>query len=783
MLADSGNSYTGAMSFHRERSQIVFIALGALLFTGACGGNGVSGGADANLLLITIDTLRADRLGVYGNDAVETPEIDRLAAEGVRFARALTSAPTTLPAHATILTGASPPRHGLRDNAAGVLSPAAHTMAEAFRSAGYRTGAFVSAFVLDARWGLSQGFDVYEGPPVAPGEAPAGPSEAERNGAATIESALGWLEGAGDEPWFAWIHLFDPHAPYAAPEPFGSRYAATPYDGEVAYSDALVARLRARLEELGAWSNTTVVLTSDHGESLGEHGEPAHGFFLYEPTLRVPLIIRPAGAVDAEPGSQAPPRGIVVETTVALVDVFPTVAELWRLDSGNDIEGRSLVSALQGESIDMVPVYSETLVPRLYFGWHELRAMSTDEEKFIAAPREELYDIRRDPAEEDNLVDDRPERADDLRDALDEWVDNSESGAIGVDADAADPDRFAALRSLGYLGVGGAADGAELADPKDKIDVYAAMMRALGAWELGDTEAALGIIDEQIVADPEFAGAQHFRGLVLAGNRRYDEATAAFERALEIDPGHALAGRELARGYRATGNLESAATLMTEILALQPADVDLRWELADVLMRDGRWSDARNVLNEGFATDPNAPKLHYGEGVAAMQEGSAADALAAFDRAAEGAPELPNLQFQRGQALEMLGRLDDALAAYEAETRRQPRHYLAQLSRARLLAAAGAPAEELAPVLRAALDANPDSPDASLFLAQVLLDRGDPDDLPEAEQLASFGLVNVQAPPLQALAHATLAQVYERQGRTEEAEQQRAAAARLGGGR
>jgi len=780
-------------------SKIAFISLCALLFTGACGRGDetATGSGGPNLLLVTIDTLRADRLGVYGNDAVATPAIDRLAAEGVLFAHAVTAAPTTLPSHASILTGATPLRHGLRDNAAGMLPPTAHTLAEAFRAQGYRTAAFVSAFVLDARWGLSQGFDVYDGPPVVPGEAPASPAEAERVGAATLDAAVRWLEDNDDEPWFAWIHLFDPHAPYAAPEPFRGRHPGDPYSDEVAYSDSLIARLRAQLEAQGAWSNTTVILTSDHGEALGEHGEPAHGFFLYEPTLRVPLIIRMAdksaegvGNGGASAGSAAASgaagrwsRGTEVPTPVALIDLFPTVVELWGLDAGSDVEGRSLTPALRGGGLDTVPIYSETLLPRLYFGWHDLRAITDGREKFISAPREELYDIGEDPAEVNNLVADRPERGDDLRAELEDWIERSEVGAIGSDAAVTDPDRVAALRSLGYLGVGGASDGADLADPKDKIEVYAAMMLALGAWELGDPERALGIIDEQIAADPDFAGAQHFRGLVLGGSGRYEEAAAAFERALEIDPEHALAGRELARAYRTSGNYELAATVLEEMLALQPTDVDLRWELADVLMRDGRWNEARGSLQEGLALTPEAPKLHFGAGVAAMHDGAVQEALAAFDRAARQAPELPNLQYQRGQALEALGRPQEALAAYAAEAARQPRHYFAHFSRARLMAASGAPLAQITDVLRAAVAAQPNAPEASLFLAQVLVDGGDADDLAEAERLASSGLLNVQVPQLRAMGHATLAQVYEAQGRGEEAAQQRAAAERLSGGR
>ena len=753
-----------------------YIALLALLFTAtlatACGGG--AGGGDPNLLLITIDTLRADRLGVYGYEGAETPAIDRLAAEGVRFAHAVTAAPTTLPSHATMLTGATPPRHGVRDNAAGILPEAATTLAEAFTVEEYATAAFVSAFVLDPRWGLSQGFETYDAPPVASGEAPASPQEAERLGELTVAAALEWMQARGDEPWFVWLHLFDPHAPYAAPEPYSSRFAPEPYDGEIAYTDSLIARLRSGLEGLGVWTNTAVLLTSDHGEALREHGEPAHGFFLYEPTLRVPLIYRPAGTADRV--------GRVVDTPVALVDLFPTIAELWGLETPAAVEGRSLAAAIGGGEIAAVPIYSETLLPRLYFGWHDLRAITLGDEKFIEAPRPELYDLGADPGEEDNLAGSRPDRVNELRAELAAWLERSAAAPIGVTA--TDADRLAGLRALGYLGVGGSSGGgADLADPKDKVTVYAALMAALGAWMGGNIESALSIIDEQIEADPDFAGALHFRGLVLSGVGRFEEAVAAFQQALDVDPDHPLAGRELARAYRSLERFDAAVATLRDQLLVSPADIDLRWQLASLLIRQSRQQEALEALNDGLSLDPDAAKMHFGVGILALQRGDAQAALGSLDRAAAQAPHLPDLNYTRGLLFEGLDQLEEAIAAYSAEIARQPRHYLANLNRARLLAATGAPLDEIVEGLRAALAARPEAPEVMLFLAQTLVDRGDAADLDEAERLAAAGLAAVQVGGLAAMGHSTLAQIYEAQGRTDEAQQQRAAAERLARGR
>jgi len=479
--------------------------------------SGCAGGAPreqpTNVLLITLDTVRADRLGAYGYQGSQTPAIDRLAAEGIRFEHAIAPAPTTLPSHASLFTGLAPPSHGVRDNAANGLADSASTLAEMFHGAGYATGAFVGAYVLDAGRGLAQGFDVYNGVAVS-GVSPTSLQEAERRGDFVVEAALPWLrEQQG--PWFAWIHLFDAHAPYAAPDPFGTR-GADAYDGEIAWLDAIVGGLRGQLESAGQWADTTVVLTADHGESLGEHGEPTHGFFIYEATTRIPLIVRPADNLDADARS-ALARGSAVDTPVALIDVFPTLAELQALTPPPGLQGRSLLPALRGEALEMVPIYSETLYPLLQFGWHDLRAITVGTDKLIEAPTVELFDLAADPGEADNLAAGSERIIDELRGAMAPWVEPDLSGdaAAGV---TSDPEQLAALRALGYVAVARAAGGADLPDPKDKIATFQRITTAMGAWRAGDTTTAREIIDGLIDAEPDFAGAYHFRGLVLAGS-------------------------------------------------------------------------------------------------------------------------------------------------------------------------------------------------------------------------------------------------------------------------
>jgi len=725
------------------RYLVSILLVGALAAVG-CGG-GVSEPQATNVLLITIDTVRADRLGSYGYATAQTPAMDQLAAEGIRFDRVTAPAPSTLPSHATIFTGLAPPSHGVRDNAANGLADTADTMAEAFRAAGYSTAAFVGAYVLDAQRGLAQGFDVYNGVGVA-GISPTSLQDAERRGDFVVEAALPWLRQQ-EGPWFAWIHLFDAHAPYAAPAPFGTRGADT-YDGEIFWLDAIIGGLRTQLEGAGQWANTTVVLTSDHGESLGEHGEPTHGFFIYEATTRVPLIIRPADTLDEGSASAAPAgRGSVVATPVGLIDLFPTLAELQSLDAPADLQGRSLAPALRGETLGIVPLYSETLYPLLQFGWHDLRSITVGTDKLIEAPTTELYDLSTDPGEDDNLAAGSDRLIDELRGAMAAWIEPDLTGdaTAGV---TSDPEQLAALRALGYVAVARASsDGTSLPDPKDKIETFQQITTAMGLWRAGDTAQALEIIDALIAGEPAFAGAHHFRGLVLSGSGDPAGAVTAFQRALELDPEHGVAARALVRSYVTLGQSNDAEALLAQLLAAAPQDTELRGELVTLYLQQSRLDDANRVVAEGLALDPSAARLHALAGQAALQSQDPVAALAAFDRAAA---------------------LD-------------PGNFPVHMNRAMLLSQAGR-GEELVATLEAALRARPGAPQAMLFLAQALLESGDDAQLDRARQLAEDGLRRATNPQVLVLGHTTLAEIYEALGRDDDADAQRREAARLSGG-
>ena len=415
------------------------------------------------MVIITLDTTRADYLPVYGFMDAAMPHLDRLAREGVVFDQATSVAPLTLPAHCSLFTGLFPPRHGVRDNGDRPLSPQHTTLAETVRAHGFSTGAFVGSVVLDADRGLAQGFDTYGGVVDARVSQRAPGPPRRRPGDEVVTDAIRWIEGIGDSRFFLWAHLYDPHRPYDPPEPFRSRYT-DPYLAEIAFADAQIGRLLEALERRKLLDRTIVVVAADHGESLGDHGERDHGIFVYESVLRVPLIIRGPGI--------SPRR---VADVVRLVDVMPTVLDLLGVPRP-PLDGMSLVAALHGDPQHVeLDAYSESQYP-LRFGWSPLRALRAGRYKMIDAPRPELYDLDRDPFEERNLY---AERRDVARAFAQRLATFEHDIALKPRTDGADPlpsgELQQRLAALGYIGSGAArrpSDAHDLPDPKDCIDVF-----------------------------------------------------------------------------------------------------------------------------------------------------------------------------------------------------------------------------------------------------------------------------------------------------------------------
>ena len=473
-----------------------------------------------SVLLITIDTLRADAVGAYGNRAAVTPWMDRLAREGVRFDQARAQNVVTLPSHANILSGRYPLDHGIRDNAAFRFPVEKDTMATILHRAGYRTAAFVSAFPLDSRFGLDRGFDLYDDRLGDP-EKRAGFLMQERSGARTIAAARDWIAAQGQTKTFVWVHLYEPHFPYAPPEPFATRFASDLYHGEVSFTDSLLQPLLEPLLTQGKQGGTLVVLTGDHGEGLGEHGEATHGIFAYETTLRVPLIL-------FAPGIIAPRE---ISRSVRHIDILPTVLDALKVAGPDGLPGRSLLPSANGTKEASEPSYFEAMSSALNRGWAPLAGLVRDRYKLIDLPIPELFDLASDPHEARNLAATEPERLTELRAQL-AGVRVADRG-LARQAESADTRER--LRALGYIAsssapaVKGAPTQAD--DPKRLIQVDADLEEVVTLYEGGDPGSALGKAQQVVLARPDMALGLQYLGFLQREVGDMEGAVASLRRA------------------------------------------------------------------------------------------------------------------------------------------------------------------------------------------------------------------------------------------------------------
>ncbi len=563
------------------------------------------------LILITLDTTRADRIGAYGGSAVPTPVLDGVARDGVLFEQAVSQVPLTLPAHAAILTGRYPAALGVRHNGIYELPAAAATLAERLGEDGYETAAFVAAYVLNRGFGTEQGFEVYDDVPVNRYEG--GESQlfrAERSADEVNARVFSWLERRRGDRFFLWVHYYDPHDPYEPPEREGRTLAGEGYDREISYLDACLGDLLERLRSEGLLDRSVLALVGDHGESLGEHGERTHGLFLYEGALRVPMMLRAPGLL---------PAGRRVPGPVELVDLAPTVLELLDRPPLARTDGTSLLPRISGDDDGTRALaHAETLMPRLEFGWSELYMVRDGRFKYIQAPTPELYDLRDDPAEAVNLASGDPELAGELAGLLGAWLSRSAAGEDGSDqaARTISPEEEQRLRSLGYLGGDAFRQGdlpeGRLPDPKEMIAELRALDEARDRLEDGEAAEALAGVDRILGQNPRNHQARTTRVLALIELDRLGEAEdealgglAAAE--TDADASRVLAVKArglLASVYRLRGKLDQAEREYRTLLELDPGNGPARVDLAALLLDLGRPDEARALNDETLRQDP-----------------------------------------------------------------------------------------------------------------------------------------------------------------------------------
>ena len=685
-----------------RRAVFVFVLLAASVLT--CG----SPPSRWNVLLVTIDTTRADHIGCYGHTGARTPTIDGLAKRGVLFERALATVPITLPSHSSLMTGRVPPAHGVRDNGLFVLGDEQVTLAEHLQEAGYRTGAAIGAFPLTAQFGIDQGFEFFDDHLGAPYEDLYGqrvlPKERlffdERPASRVNEAAFPWLDAGADhkgEPFFLWLHYFDPHHPHEPPAPYDQLFAHELYDGEIAFADEALGAVLDKLEQLGVEDETIVVVTSDHGEGRGEHDESTHSLLAYQSTLHVPLIM-------SWPGG---PQGRRVTPWVSSVDVVPTVLDLLGLSPPAEVQGRTLKSLAESEGSEgrgdrRRELYAETLSPRLSRGWGELRALLVDGKKYIHGPRPELFDLDQDPRELVDLSARQPDLAGAMRERLQEYLDRNANRELDS-AVAIDEETKRRLQALGYLQSSGNEVGAideRLSDegdpPQDHAATVTSFSHARNLLFDGRALQAQGFLHDLLRDDPgnpyylemlaqselllgDFDGALSLAHQIREMNGTYPplEQLLTFESRVLLAKGDPALGysklaeaetlRPTATGshqlglmYQAASDLARARRFFEQAVDADPTYAPAHTDLGIQTVIEGQPQLAREHFLDALAAAPFYARAHYNLGALHVQEGQLEDAISRFERAVHLRPTYLRARVALVEVLSGMGQLAEA---------------------------------------------------------------------------------------------------------------------------
>ena len=621
-----------------------------------------------NVILITIDTVRADHLGCYGYSNIKTPTLDGLAHDGIVFERAVAQVPLTWPSHTAILTGTYPFQNGVQDFTGQPLDPQFRSIAQAFKQNGYTTGAVVSAFVLDRSWGLARGFDSYDDAfsPEAFQHKDIG--LVDRRAEESVTHTINWLsrKRAAHRPFFLWLHLYDPHSPYDPPDPYRTQYRQHPYDGEIAYTDHELGRLIAWLKRQQLYDRSLIVVVSDHGESLGEHGENEHGFFVYESTVRVPLIVKPPGTSGFRPGRVSAP----VET----IAIAPTLLHLAGVKDA--IEKQFNAASLVGKKTsDDQPAYSESFYPFNSFGWSPLHSLETSRYHYIDAPRPELYDTGADPDENKNLAPEQPATVAVLREQLQSLLQRKPFKPPAGGNSTLSPGALEKLRALGYVAyhspVSPDALVAGLADPKDKLPEFNSILSAEDSIRAGDVSGGEEVLARVQQQDPKMYIIPFMLGEAASRRKDWEKSATEFKKCLELNPNFDQAMTGLSRALFNVGDLEGAKQWAQSALKVNPQNYRAWYQLGAI---DAKTDKPAAIADyeKAVAIQGNFAPLRRELGMLYFQQKDYSAAAINLEKAAElGMNEAPLFNFL-GISYSRINRLTEAVSSYKEALKLDP---------------------------------------------------------------------------------------------------------------
>ncbi len=647
-----------------------------------------------NVILITIDTVRADHLGCYGATQVQTPTLDALARDGVLFERAIAQVPLTWPSHAAILTGTYPFQNGVQDFTGQPLAPQFRSVAQSFKQQGYATGAVVSAFVLDRSWGLARGFDYYDDAFSAETFLKKDIGLVDRRAEESVTHALEWFKKAPRRPFFLWLHLYDPHSPYDPPEPYRTQYRDHLYDGEIAYADHELGRLIAWLKRSQLYDRSLIIFLSDHGESLGDHGEKEHGFFVYNSSVRVPLIVKPPAGSGIRPGR--------VERPVETIAVAPTLLRLAGVKDAieKQFQSRTLFDP-EVNSQDVA--YSETFYPFSSFGWSPLHALETSRYHYVDAPEAELYDLVADPGEKNNLAAQQAATVAVLKDKLQKLLRNNPFTPSAGGSPGLSPDAQEKLRALGYVAyrspVSSAALAAGLPDPKSKLWEFNSILQAGDAFQVRDYTTGETLLAQVRERDPEMYVVPFMLGEAALRRQKWAEAATELKKCLQLNPGFDQAMTGLAHALISQGDWAGARPWVERALKFNPQNYRAWYELGLIELRTNKaaaqaeyekattiqpnfalgqrdlgmlqfqqqnYAEAAKHLAKAVELGVNDARIFNFLGISYTQSGQLKKAVETLHEALKLEPRLAEAHLNLAYANQQLNRLKDAAREYQA---------------------------------------------------------------------------------------------------------------------
>jgi arylsulfatase A-like enzyme/Flp pilus assembly protein TadD len=638
--------------FRIIRPILALLTLAVLVSASAAQKAGPQPASHPNLLLVTIDTLRPDHLRCYGYTEIETPSIDSLAADGIRFEQAYTPVPITLPSHTVMLTGTYPMMSGMHDFSGNNLSPDQATLATVLRARGYDTGAVIAAAVLDRRFGLNHGFDFYYDHFNFSKLAESNLDFMERPANDVIDQALKWLAKPRKGPFFLWVHLYDPHHPYTPPAPFNQTYKSNLYDGEIAFTDTQLGRLLSYMKQRGTYDRTLIAVSGDHGEGLGEHGERTHGFFIYNSTLHVPLIIKPAASMKF--------TNRLVKKDVSLVDLMPTLLGLLQTPIPPRVQGKNLAGlVLRGTEMETSPLYSETYLPRIHFNWSELRGLNGGNYHFIDAPKPELYDRAKDPGELHNLYADKEAVGTEERSQLTATVRRYTTEHEMAQKSTLDPQLADRLRSLGYTAFSSGDDSPvsdrKLPDPKDRIQVYETVTEAIDDSQHGRYQDSIQKLKTTLTTERTSVPIHYLLGLNYYRINEFASSVVEFKKALELSPNYMLAVFNLGLANAALGDDVEAAKYLKRTLELDPTNFSAAFDLGVTYLHQNMMPESTEAFRQSVTINPDFAPGYRALGEMLLYQHKIDEGLKELRTAARLAPKDPRIHEALAKALEAKG--------------------------------------------------------------------------------------------------------------------------------